>query len=113
MPARAPAEVVMTNVAQEPQCRALVDKAVQRFGRIDALINNAGMSAQALFADVNAQDLHWYENLMKVNLWGSVWCTHAALPHLKASKGRSWRFLRWPGSWACPAARPTAPPSSP
>ena len=34
------------------------------------------------------QDLHWYEKLMKVNLWGGVWCTHAALPHLKASRGR-------------------------
>ena len=55
---------------------------------IDALINNAGVSAQALFEDVKAQDLHWYEQLMSVNLWGSVWCTHAALPHLKASRGR-------------------------
>jgi len=79
--------VVLTNVSEEPQCRALIDQAVQRFGRIDALINNAGVSAQALFAEVKAQDLHWYEKLMKVNLWGSVWCTHAALPHLVASKG--------------------------
>jgi short-subunit dehydrogenase len=79
--------VVPTNVAEEPQCRALIDQAVIRFGRIDALINNAGVSAHALFSDVKAQDLHWYEKLMKVNLWGAVWCTHAALPHLKASKG--------------------------
>jgi short-subunit dehydrogenase len=81
------AEVVMTDVAQEAQCRALIDKAMQLFGRIDALINNAGMSAQALLSDVRAQDLHWYEDLMRVNFWGSVWCTHAALPHLKASHG--------------------------
>jgi short-subunit dehydrogenase len=79
--------VVPTNVAEEPQSRALIDQAVIRFGRIDALINNAGVSAHALFSDVKAQDLHWYEKLMKVNLWGAVWCTHAALPHLKASKG--------------------------
>jgi short-subunit dehydrogenase len=79
--------VVPTNVAEEPQCRALIDQAVARFGRIDALINNAGVSAHALFSDVKAQDLHWYETLMKVNLWGAVWCTHAALPHLKDSKG--------------------------
>jgi short-subunit dehydrogenase len=80
--------VVPTNVSAEPQCRALIDQAVARFGRIDALINNAGVSAHALFSDVKAQDLHWYETLMKVNLWGAVWCTHAALPHLKESKGR-------------------------
>jgi short-subunit dehydrogenase len=79
--------VTVTNVSEEPQCRALIDQAVQKFGRIDALINNAGVSAQALFSDVKAQDLHWYENLMKVNLWGAVWCTHAALPQLKESKG--------------------------
>ena len=78
---------VATNVSEEAQCRALIGQAVERFGRIDALINNAGVSAQALFSDVKAEDLHWYENLMKVNLWGSVWCTHAALPHLKAAKG--------------------------
>jgi len=79
--------VVPTNVADESQCRALIGQAVARFGRIDALINNAGVSAHALFSDVKAQDLHWYETLMKVNLWGAVWCTHAALPHLRQSKG--------------------------
>ncbi|NML46343.1 SDR family oxidoreductase [Ramlibacter sp. G-1-2-2] len=76
------------DVAQETQCRGLVAAAVERFGRIDSLINNAGISAQALFEDVKAEDLHWYEDLMRVNLWGSVWCTHAALPHLKQSRGR-------------------------
>lgn len=76
------------DVSDEAQCRALVALAVQRFGRIDTLVNNAGISAQALFGDVRAEDLHWYEHLMKVNHWGAVWCTHAALPHLKASSGR-------------------------
>ena len=79
--------VVKTDVSVEAQCRLLVNAAVSRFGRVDALINNAGMSAQALFADVTAADLPWYEDLMRVNLWGSVWCTHAALPHLKQSRG--------------------------
>lgn len=77
--------VVPTDVAQQQQCRDLVAQAVARFGRIDALINNAGRSAHALFEEV--EDLGWYEELMRINLWGSVWCTHAALPHLKASRG--------------------------
>ncbi|MFC5497813.1 SDR family oxidoreductase [Caenimonas terrae] len=80
--------VVSMDVRDEQQCRSLVDLAVSRFRKIDALINNAGVSAQALFADVKPADLHWYEDLMKVNLWGSVWCTHAALHSLKASRGR-------------------------
>ena len=77
--------VVPTDVAVQQQCRELVDAAVARFGRIDALVNNAGRSAHALFEEVH--DLGWYEELMRINLWGAVWCTHAALPHLKASRG--------------------------
>ncbi|MDM5177656.1 SDR family oxidoreductase [Massilia sp. CCM 8695] len=76
---------VPTDVSVQAECIALIDAAVARFGRIDALINNAGRSAHALFEDV--QDLGWYEDLMRVNLWGSVWCTHAALAHLKAARG--------------------------
>lgn len=80
--------IVPTDVAQEDQCRALIAQAVAYFGHIDTLVNNAGVSAQALFSEVQAENLHWYQSLMQVNLWGSVWCTHAALPHLEARKGR-------------------------
>lgn len=79
---------VPMDVGEEAQCRALVAQAVERFGRLDTLVNNAGMSAHALFEEVQAQDLHWYQTLMRTNLWGAVWCTHAALPHLKAARGR-------------------------
>ena len=74
------------DVGVQGDCVALIDAAVKAFGRIDTLVNNAGMSAHATFADVT--DLGWYETLMRINHWGSVWCTHAALPHLKASRGR-------------------------
>ena len=80
-------ETCSMDVGVEAECRALVAQAATRFGRIDALVNNAGMSAQALFEDVRAEDLHWYETLMRVNHWGAVWCTHAALPHLKQARG--------------------------
>ena len=79
--------VVQTDVSLEPACRALIAATIARFGQIDVLINNAGMSAQALFEEVKADDLAWYEHLMRVNLWGSVWCAHAALPYLKKSRG--------------------------
>jgi short-subunit dehydrogenase len=81
----AQALAVRTDVSDPAQCRALVAAAVARFGHIDVLVNNAGRSAHALFEDV--ADLRWYEDLMRINLWGSVRCTQAALPHLKASRG--------------------------
>jgi len=77
--------VVPTDMSAQAQCIALVAATMARYGRIDALVNNAGRSAHALFEDV--RDLAWYEELMRINLWGSVWCTHAALPHLKQSRG--------------------------
>jgi short-subunit dehydrogenase len=78
---------VRTDVGVREDCTALVAQSVAKFGRIDALINNAGISAQALLEEVPADKLSWYEDLMRVNLWGSVWCTHAALPHIIAAKG--------------------------
>ncbi len=74
------------DVGVQVDCVALVAAAMQTFGRIDTLVCNAGMSAQALFADVT--DLAWYESLMRTNHWGSVWCTHAALASIKATRGR-------------------------
>jgi short-subunit dehydrogenase len=79
-------QVQRCDVGVQDDCRALVAAAVDAHGRIDTLVNNAGMSAHALLADV--ADLGWYETLMRINHWGSVWCTHAALPHLKATRGR-------------------------
>lgn len=80
--------VVPTDVGIEAECRSLIAQAVDVFGGVDVLINNAGVSAHAMFSDVSAEHLPWYEDLMRVNLWGTIWCTHAALPHLQASRGR-------------------------
>lgn len=86
--AQAQVLVVPTDVGDQAQCRALIAQAVQAFDGIDVLVNNAGISAHAMLSDVSTEHLQWYEDLMRVNLWGTVWCTHAALPHLKATRGR-------------------------
>ena len=80
--------ILPIDVTQPDQCRQLVETTVRECGSIDILINNAGISAHALLEQVPADKLGWYEDLMRVNLWGSVYCTHAALPYLKASHGR-------------------------
>ena len=48
--------VAPCDVSLEPDCRSLIAHAAARFGGIDALINNAGISAQALFDEVKADD---------------------------------------------------------
>lgn len=76
---------VVTDVSVEADCRALIAATVEKFGGIDALVNNAGVSMHANFDAIT--DTAVYENLMRINLMGSIWPTHAALPHLKLSKG--------------------------
>ncbi|MGL4230095.1 MAG: SDR family oxidoreductase [Casimicrobium sp.] len=78
--------VVPTDVSVESECRALIDEAAKHFGAIDMLVNNAGVSMHAAFDAITSTDV--YEKLMRINLMGSVWPTHAALPHLKKSKGQ-------------------------
>ncbi len=75
---------VKTDVTSEIDCENLIEQAVSRFGRIDILINNAGVSMRALFRDV---DLKVIRHLMDVNFWGTVYCTKFALPYLLESKG--------------------------
>jgi short-subunit dehydrogenase len=78
--------IVPTNVASESECKHLIRATVQQFGGIDILINNAGRTAQSSFTE--RRDLGWHQELMRVNYWGSVWCTHAALPYLRESRGK-------------------------
>jgi short-subunit dehydrogenase len=82
----AQALAVPTDVGVEAQCRALVERATAHFGGLDVLVNNAGLSMWARFDELT--DLAIYERIMRVNYLGCVWLTHAALPHLKRSRGQ-------------------------
>lgn len=75
---------VKTDVTVEDDCKNLMERAIEKFGKIDVLINNAGISMRALFNDV---DLDVLRRLMDVNFWGTVYCTKYALPHLLKTKG--------------------------
>ena len=77
---------VPTDVAEQAGCEALMRKTVEAFGGIDVLVNNAGTSMWAYFDEVT--DLSIFEKIMRVNYLGSVYCTHYALPYLKASRGQ-------------------------
>jgi short-subunit dehydrogenase len=75
---------VQTDVTREADCRAFVERTIQKFSRVDILVNNAGISMRALFEEV---DLDVIRRVMEVNFWGTVYCTKHALPHLLASHG--------------------------
>lgn len=76
--------IVQTDVSVESDCKNLIERSIEKFGRIDILVNNAGLSMRALFDDI---DLVHFKRLMDVNFYGTVYCTRYALPHLLASRG--------------------------
>jgi short-subunit dehydrogenase len=81
-------KVIVTgaDIAIEGDCKKIIDAALAEFGRIDTLVNNAGMTMWAKFEDID--DISMLSRIMQVNYMGAVYCTHFALPHLKKSKGR-------------------------
>jgi short-subunit dehydrogenase len=78
--------VVETDVTETGACRRLIERAVDTFGVLDVLVNNAGVGMVARLAEV--KDLSIYERLVRVNYLGSVYPTYFALPHLQKARGQ-------------------------
>jgi short-subunit dehydrogenase len=74
----------IADVSREEECKAFIDSALNRFGKVDVLVNNAGISMRALFKDTDPDVL---KSLMDINFWGTVYCTKFALPSIIANKG--------------------------
>lgn len=75
---------VIADVSIENDCKLIIEKAIEKYNKIDILINNAGISMRAIFEDL---DLSVIKKLMDTNFWGTVYCTKFALPWLLKSKG--------------------------
>ncbi|MCG3164440.1 MAG: putative oxidoreductase [Bacteroidia bacterium] len=75
---------VAGDVSKENDCKLLIEKTIEKFGGIDILINNAGISMRALFKDLQ---LDVIRKVMDINFWGTVYCTKYALPYLLKTKG--------------------------
>jgi len=78
--------VIPTDVSDETQCKALVERTIEAFGGLDMLINNAGLAVVARLEDYSNLDL--FKHTMGVNFYGAVYCTYYALPYLKQRSGR-------------------------
>jgi len=72
------------DVSKEEDCQAFINGVLSKWGKIDVLVNNAGISMRALFEDA---DLKVIRELMNINFWGTVYCTKYALPSIRQNNG--------------------------
>lgn len=72
--------IVKTDVAEKDQVDRMVAQAVERFGRIDVLVNNA---AVGMGGNVITCPLDKYEELMQINVFGALYCMRAVYPYMK------------------------------
>lgn len=79
------AHVAQGDVANDEDCRRIVKQTVDKWGRIDMLVNNAGTTKFADHADLNALSAEDFLNIYKVNVVGAFQMIRACEPHLKAS----------------------------
>jgi short-subunit dehydrogenase len=75
---------VVADVTRQEDVDRIVRETIELFGRIDALVNNAGRSARGAAIDTPAEE---FADMMNLNLVAVVRSTRAAMPHLLASKG--------------------------
>ncbi|WJZ81737.1 hypothetical protein VitviT2T_001560 [Vitis vinifera] len=78
--------VVCGDVSNINECKQFIDEAIHHFGRLDHLVNNAGVTGGYPFEEIT--DITKFALLMDVNFWGTVYPTYFAIPHLRKTKGK-------------------------
>jgi short-subunit dehydrogenase len=75
---------MQVDVVEQAQDDAFIQAVLDKWGAIDILINNAGISMRALVSEVSMETL---KNVMDINFWGTVYTTKAALPAVQKANG--------------------------
>jgi short-subunit dehydrogenase len=74
----------LADAGSETDNKKIAEEAIKHFGRIDILINNAGISMRALFENL---DMEVFRKVMDTNFWGTVYATKYCLPEILKNKG--------------------------
>ncbi|XP_022994410.1 11-beta-hydroxysteroid dehydrogenase 1B-like isoform X2 [Cucurbita maxima] len=74
------------DVSELSDCRRIIDDTMNHFGRLDHLVNNAGIVNMTLFEEIN--DITSFKQIMETNYWGSVYMTWLSIPYLKNRRGK-------------------------
>lgn len=82
-----PCLLCKATVADNEPVKQMVAQTAARFGRIDVLVNNAGMTHFIAHTDLEALTDAVWDEIFQVNLKGAFYCTRAAMPWLKAARG--------------------------
>ncbi len=82
--------VLATDVTDKTQAQAAVARTVTELGRLDILVNNAGV---ALLGPVENAPLDEWEQMVRVNVLGTLYMAHAALPHLLKAAADGPRYV--------------------
>lgn len=75
---------VKTDVSNREEVKAAVQKVIQRFGQIDAVINNAGVGYFGSFENISIED---FDRILKTNIYGVLHLSQESIPYLKNTKG--------------------------
>jgi 3-oxoacyl-[acyl-carrier protein] reductase len=75
------------DISEEPAVKAMISTTIDRFGRLDVLINNAGTTQWVAFPDLDGLTEEIWTRILSVNLKGTFYCCRAAAPELRKTKG--------------------------
>ncbi|RAK00459.1 short-subunit dehydrogenase [Larkinella arboricola] len=75
---------IQADVSVEEDVRKLIDATIERYGRLDILINNAGITMRSMVLDMEPDVIR---KVMDINFMGTVYATRYALPHILKTRG--------------------------